>query len=377
MERNIADTPMLSNRYKLLDTLGAGGMAVVYRAQDMMLERPVAIKLLRQDYSGNSGFRHQFRAEAKSAANLSHPNIVTVHDFGFDSGRLFIVMEYVPGKDLKSLIRERGQFQVSEAVSLMAQACAGIGYAHRAGLVHCDVKPHNMLVTPDRRLKVTDFGIARALSSINPGEHSDEVWGSPQYFSPEQAAGAAPSPASDVYSLGVILYEMLTGQLPFIANDAQELARMHREARPTPPRRLNKDIPPDLEQIILKVLSKEPAQRYRTADQLGRLLVPFAQRSEIPIELPAENGYSTLHPLHNVAVTPSPRPVVVAPLVSVQPAAPGMEPTETASAEAASLLPPLFTPDIIVLTIIAVVLWVGMLPFGAFVLLKLGILGAP
>lgn len=255
-------------------------MSLVYRARDLMLERPVAIKILREDFSQNAEFRERFRQEAKAAANLSHPNIVTVHDFGFDAGRLFIVMEFVPGTDLKTLLRQRGRFTIDEAVHLMIQACAGIGYAHRAGLIHCDIKPHNMLVTPDQRLKVTDFGIARALATIHPDEQSDVVWGSPQYFSPEQAAGGAPSPASDVYSLGIILYEMLTGQLPFNANDAGELARLHREGIPVPPRQLNPAIPPALELIVLKIISKEPSARYRTADQLGRVLLTFSKPPE-------------------------------------------------------------------------------------------------
>ena len=379
MEHNIADTPMLSNRYKLLETLGAGGMAVVYRAQDMMLERPVAIKLLRQDYSGNHGFRNQFRLEAKAAANLSHPNIVTVHDFGFDAGRLFIVMEFVPGKDLKSLVKERGRFQVAEAVNLIAQACAGIGYAHRAGIIHCDVKPHNMIITPDKRLKVTDFGIARALISINPDEHTDEVWGSPQYFSPEQAAGLAPSPASDVYSLGVVLYEMLTGQLPFTATDAQELARQHREVRPVPPRRLAREIPPELEQIILKVLSKEPAQRYRSADQLGRLLAPFAGMPEMLQPFPPEQPRATPPPPVYRPVQAPRQPFTRPNTYQAQPAPLEEEeaPLQAAVAQADPLLPPFLSPDIIILTIIAVVLWVGMLPFGAYVLLRLGLIGTP
>lgn len=264
---------LLNDRYQLQDTLGTGGMAVVYKARDLMLERSVAVKVLREDFSRDPAFRERFRQEARAAANLSHPNIVTVHDFGLDQGHLFIVMEYMPGTDLKTLIKQKERFPVSEALELAIQACGGIGYAHRAGLVHCDVKPHNMLVTPEGRLKVTDFGIARALSTISPDEQSDVVWGSPHYFSPEQAGGRPPSPASDVYSLGVILYEMVTGRLPFVASDSAELARMHREDKPVAPRYYNNSIPSSLEEIMLKVLSKEPSSRYRTADQLGRLLL--------------------------------------------------------------------------------------------------------
>ncbi|HEX2978643.1 MAG TPA: protein kinase [Anaerolineaceae bacterium] len=271
------DTPLLNNRYQLQQTLGTGGMAVVYRAQDLMLERPVAIKILREETSSDVDFQNRFRQEAKAAANLSHPNIVTVHDFGLDAGRLFLVLEYMPGTDLKSLERQRGRFPVEEALQIITQACAGVGYAHRAGLIHCDIKPHNILVSPDQRVKVTDFGIARALASVQPDEHTDVVWGSPQYFSPEQAAGGPPSPASDVYSLGVVLFEMLTGQLPFQAADPGELARLHREAQPPFPRQLNPEIPPHLEQVLLKVLSKEPSSRYRTADQFGRVLLSILQ----------------------------------------------------------------------------------------------------
>ena len=276
------ESRLLNNRYLLLEQRGKGGMAIVYRARDTMLEREVAVKVLRENYSRDPAFLDRFRQEAKSAANLSHPNIVTVHDFGLDNGQLFIVMEYVPGTDLKSLIKQRGRFSSEEAIPLLIQACAGLGYAHRAGLVHCDVKPQNMLVTPDMRLKVTDFGIARALSSIHAEEQNKEVWGSPQYFSPEQASGAAPSPASDVYSLGVTMYEMLTGSLPFHANTTAELAHMHIEAEPVPIAEMLPDISPVLEQILTKVLSKEPSQRYRTADQLGRLLLNFGNAKSSP-----------------------------------------------------------------------------------------------
>jgi eukaryotic-like serine/threonine-protein kinase len=276
------ESRLLNNRYLILEQLGKGGMAIVYRARDTMLERSVAVKVLRESYSRDQAFLDRFRQEAKAAANLSHPNIVTVHDFGLDNGQLFIVMEYVPGTDLKTLINQRGRFTPEEAVPLLIQACAGIGYAHRAGLVHCDVKPQNMLVTPDMRLKVTDFGIARALSTIHPEEQSDVIWGSPQYFSPEQAAGAAPSPASDVYSLGVIMYEMLTGSLPFHADTAAELAKLHIQADPVPIAEMLPNIPPVLEQIQTKLLSKEPSQRYRTADQLGRVLLTFGNAKAAP-----------------------------------------------------------------------------------------------
>jgi serine/threonine-protein kinase len=265
-------------------------MAVVYKALDLWLERPVAIKILQQNYSSDIAFRQRFHHEAKAAANLSHPNIVTVYDFGLDQEQLYIVMEFVPGKDLKSLIKEHGLYNANDALPLLVQACAGIGYAHRSGLIHCDVKPQNFLVSPDQRLKVTDFGIARALATVPADEQNEIVWGSPQYFSPEQAAGEAPSPASDVYSLGVISYEMLTGRLPFKSSDPLELARMHREVIPDPPHRYNPQIPPALEQIIMKVLSKEPAARYRTADQLGSVLQSINTRSEAYPITPAQQS---------------------------------------------------------------------------------------
>jgi serine/threonine protein kinase len=305
----MTEPTILNERYQLDERLGTGGMALVYRAHDLMLERDVAVKILREDFSEDAEFKERFRQEARAAANLTHPNIVTVHDFGLEAGRPFIVMEYVPGDHLKNLLQRRGRFNVDETVSLMIQACAGVGYAHRAGLVHCDIKPHNFLITPDNRLKVADFGIARALASIQPEEKSEIVWGSPQYFSPEQAAGGAPSPASDVYSLGVVAYEMLTGRLPFRAESSTELSRMHREDPPPSPRQFNPRIPPSLEQIILKVLSKEPSSRYRTADQLGRVLVTFTRQSTAATtvtntELPRAPKYRPGSPLPNQSPKP-------------------------------------------------------------------------
>lgn len=300
------EQPLLNNRYKLLQSLGKGGMSLVYSAYDLMLDRPVAIKILKEDLSFDQAFRDRFHLEAKAAANLSHPAIVTIHDFGFDHERLFIVMEQVPGTDLKTLLLQRGRLPLEEALPLFIQACSGIGYAHRAGLVHCDIKPHNMLVTPDWRLKVTDFGIARALASIQPDEHHDEIWGSPQYFSPEQAAGLAPQPASDVYSLGVVMYEALTGQLPFFGESVSEYAQKHLYETPVPPSHLNSLISPEMEAIMLKVLSKEPSQRYRTADQLGRVLQSNIHTGATPTGSPTQY-YTPTDPGATIVSTP-PRP---------------------------------------------------------------------
>jgi len=280
---------VLNDRYQLDKQLGEGGMAIVYQASDLMLERTIAVKILRKDFSKSKAFQERFKEEARAAANLTHPNIVTVHDFGFDNDRLFIVMEHVPGTDLKQIIKKSGALPADHASRLFIQACAGIGYAHRAGLVHCDIKPHNMLVTPDHRLKVTDFGIARALASVKHDEQSQAIWGSPAYFSPEQAAGRAPSPASDVYSLGIVLFEMLTGELPFTDPSPQELALLHRYEAPPSAREINPEISAELEEIVVKVLSKEPSSRYRTADQLGRIVISFTEMldSQIQVEIPA------------------------------------------------------------------------------------------
>jgi serine/threonine-protein kinase len=258
-------------------------MANVYKAMDLNLQRDVAVKILRTDLIEDPNFRARFLQEARSAANLTHPNIVTIYDFGHDSGQFFIIMEYVEGNDLKTVIRSQGQQSVQQAVDLMIQIGQGVGYAHRAGLVHCDLKPQNILVSPDGRVKITDFGISRALASITPEERADVVWGSPKYFSPEQAAGNAPSPASDVYALGIILFELLTGELPFEANTSADLAELHQTAQPPTPRIKNPSISIELELILLKVLSKEPAARYRTADQFARVLMNLDKRPQVRV----------------------------------------------------------------------------------------------
>ena len=263
---------LLKNRYKLEKIIGSGGIAVIYLAQDTLLERIIDCHILRKKYSDDQLVQNRFKFEAKSAANLSHPNIVAVYDFGYDAGRLFIIMEYVNGSDLKTLMRKKGIFSQKESVRLITQACEGLDYAHNNGIIHCDVKPHNFIITKDDKLKITDFGIAQALTNINSREKHDIVWGSPLYFSPEQAAGKAPSKSSDIYSLGVILYEMITGKPPFVSDDANELIMLHRSKKPIPPIEINKNVLPELNNITLKILSKDPSSRYRTISQLKNAL---------------------------------------------------------------------------------------------------------
>jgi len=270
---------LLNNRYRLLELVGSGGMAAVYRGEDTLLQRQVAVKVLRESFAGDPAFLARFQREARAAANLDHPSIVTVYDVGQDGDRHYIVMEYMDGQDLKTLIRQKGRLSVDETLDITIQVCAGVGHAHKAGLIHCDIKPQNVLVTRDGRAKVTDFGIARALSESGITE-SETVWGSPLYFSPEQAAGEPPSPASDVYSIGVMMYEMLAGSLPFQAEKPAALALMHMREEPPPLIVRNPQVPSQLEWIIRKVLAKEPSVRYRTAEQLAHVLEEYSRRSE-------------------------------------------------------------------------------------------------
>ena len=270
---------ILNNRYRVLAQVAGGGMAVIFKAHDTLLNRVVAVKVLRDTFAQDATFRARFQQEAQAAANLAHPNIVTVYDYGQDGAQSYIVMEYVEGRDLKNLIRTEALLPIDRAVDLMVQACAALGYAHRAGLVHCDVKPQNILVTHDGRVKVTDFGIARALSASVP-QNVETVWGTPHYFSPEQAAGEPPTPASDVYSLGVVLYEMLAGRVPFDADNHTDLALQHMRDQPPPLTALNPAVPIQVEQIILRAMAKEPTQRYRSADQFGRALLDYRRMTD-------------------------------------------------------------------------------------------------
>ena len=270
---------MLNGRYRLISRIGVGGMSVVYKAQDVALGRLVAIKILHESLTGDPQFVENFRREAQAAASLSHPNVVTVHDVGQDGSRHYIVMELVEGEDLKTTMRHWAPLPLANALDLAIQICKGVGYAHRAGFVHCDVKPQNVLVTKDGRAMVVDFGIARVISEATI-TRGDASWGTPHYFSPEQAAGQSATPASDVYAIGIVLYEMLTGRLPFQADSPAALALKHLTEEPPPITDLNPQVPLQVAQIIHKVLSKEPAARYRTADQLGSILQNYRIESE-------------------------------------------------------------------------------------------------
>ncbi|MFO7322767.1 MAG: protein kinase [Chloroflexota bacterium] len=269
---------VLNNRYRLTAQQGSGGMAVIYKAIDQALGRTVAVKILRPSLTDDPAFLARFRNEARSVANLTHPNIVTVHDVGNDGPTHYIVMEFVEGQDLKRIIRAEGALGVDRALNLAIQICAGIGFAHRAGLVHADVKPQNILVTRDDTVKVTDFGIAQALTDTQPGEKQSVVWGSPHYFAPEQARGERPTPASDVYSIGIVLFEMLTGRLPYSGANQQELALAHIRDRIPHVTEFNPEVPEALSSIVYKVMGKEPSTRYRMADQLGNILISYRDR---------------------------------------------------------------------------------------------------
>jgi serine/threonine-protein kinase len=268
MDEMTSAFPIINKRYQILNTIANGGMSVVYRSKDLILERHVALKILKRDLSEDQVFRNRFKAEAKASAKLTHPNIVTTYDFGLYSKRLFIVMELVNGSHLKDWIVKKKISSMYNGFLLLKQASSGLAYAHQQGIVHCDIKPQNMLVSDEGTLKITDFGISRALETISRAEKHSEIWGSPFYISPEQARGKPPSPASDVYSLGVILYEVFTGNLPFMDDDALVLLEKHQTEDFIPPRIINPAIPDYLENIITKALEKDPNKRFTNGSEI-------------------------------------------------------------------------------------------------------------
>ena len=252
---------LIDNRYKIVSSIGEGGMANVYLAWDTILEREVAVKILRGDLADDEKFVRRFQREANSASSLKHPNIVEMYDVGEDNGRYFIVMEYVNGKTLKSLIKKRGALNLNEAVDIMLQLTSGIACAHDSYIIHRDIKPQNIMILEDGRVKITDFGIAMALNQ-NELTQTNSVMGSVHYLPPEQASGSGCTIKSDIYSLGILMFELFTGHVPFKGDNAVEIAIKHMKDPIPSVCSENPNIPQSIENIILKACAKNPKNRY-------------------------------------------------------------------------------------------------------------------
>lgn len=257
----------LSGRYKILRVIGGGGMANVYLARDMILDRDVAMKVLRFDFSNDDEFIKRFRREAQSATSLAHPNIVSIFDVGEEDGIYYIVMEYVEGNTLKQYIQQYAPLHPREALNIMEQIVSAIAHAHENHIVHRDIKPHNILIDPHGNVKVTDFGIAMALSSTTITQ-TNSVLGSVHYLSPEQARGGMANKKSDIYSLGIVLFELLTGRLPFDGESAISIALKHLQSETPSAKRWNATIPQSVENIILKAMAKDTFHRYESAEEM-------------------------------------------------------------------------------------------------------------
>jgi serine/threonine protein kinase len=261
---------LFDGRYRIMRKLGSGGMADVYLAEDEELGRRVAIKILNDRHATDEQFVERFRREAKNAAGLSHPNIVSIYDRGEAEGTYYIAMEYLDGRSLKELVVARGPLPIPDAIEATRQVLTALRFAHRKGVVHRDIKPHNVMADADGRLKVTDFGIARA--GVSQMTEAGSIIGTAQYLSPEQARGAVVDQRSDLYSIGVVLYEMLTGEVPFTGESPVEIAMKHLSDTPRPPSVLRPDIPPDLDMVVLRALAKSPEDRFQTAEEMDEEL---------------------------------------------------------------------------------------------------------
>lgn len=316
---------ILNNRYELEQRIGEGGMARVYRGRDLRLNRTVAVKVLHGHYASDPAFLQRFHHEAQAAANLRHPNIVEVYDVGQDGDVHYIVMEYIEGSDLKPLIMRSGPLPIERALGIAEAVARALDVAHRMGMVHRDIKPQNIIVGPEGQVKITDFGIAKSALSTALTE-TGVTFGTADYISPEQARGLVATPRSDVYALGVTLYEMLTGRLPFSGDSAVAIAMQHVSSDPPPPRMFNPHIPPRLEGLVLRALSKDPQQRPATGQEFAQLLSSYRQvggqetmvRPVVPYVMPqhapqvaARSGTQPVQQVHRPPLPPS-RPQVVA-----------------------------------------------------------------
>ena len=302
---------LLNQRYRVLGLLGEGGMSTVYRAEDTALGRPVAIKVLREQLARDRAFLARFRDEARAAASLSHPNIVAIYDVGQDAGLHYIVMEYVDGPSLKDVVAREAPLPIDRATALAQQVLAALDAAHQRGIVHRDIKPQNVLLTRDGTAKVADFGIARQLAAAGQTQGGD-VFGTAAYLAPERASGKEATAASDVYSAGVLLFEMLTGRLPFTGDSPVEVALKHVQEQPPPLHRFNPGVPAGLEAVVLRALAKDPSQRYGTAREMARALVEY-ERAATAVTTPLKVMGGAMAPVLAAPARAAARPVPDAP----------------------------------------------------------------
>lgn len=294
---------VFNNRYKISDRIGIGGMAEVYRAQDSVLGRVVAVKVMLPQYAADPAFTQRFRQEAAAAANLQSPYIVNVYDWGQDQGIYYIVMEYVRGSDLKTAIKERGAINQRKVAEIGSQVCQALVVAHNLDIIHRDIKPQNLMIQPDGNVKVMDFGIARAKNSVMT--QTSSVLGTAHYVSPEQAQGKELTAASDIYSLGIVLYEAATGKLPFDGPDAVSVAMKQVNDIPVLPSEINPDIDMALEDIIMKALEKDPTRRFATASEMKQTLNDYLAGR--PVDLGA--GFASSKTSIMDGASPIPNPV--------------------------------------------------------------------
>ncbi|NLV20516.1 MAG: Stk1 family PASTA domain-containing Ser/Thr kinase [Syntrophomonadaceae bacterium] len=273
---------ILGGRYELLEIIGEGGMAKVYKAHCRILDRIVAVKILKEEFSRDKSFVEKFKTEALSAARINHPNIVNIYDVGQEGDIYYIVMELVEGRTLKEIISNEAPLAVERAVDIAIMICDGVHHAHEKGIIHRDIKPHNILITDHGMVKVADFGIARAISNATITYGNNNIVGSVHYISPEQARGETVNRTSDIYSIGCVLYEMLTGRAPFNADSAITVALKHIHDEVPSPRKLNPDVPVALENIIMKAMQKNPGQRFASAQDMRNALLSI--NMQIPEE---------------------------------------------------------------------------------------------
>jgi len=332
--RHAGGASLGNGRYELGEPIATGGMATVYKAWDTRVERVVAVKILRSLAKTDRRAIERFRREAHAAARLSHPNAVTIYDFLEEQGEHYLIMEYVDGVNLKQYLAQKGRLAPGEAVQIAGQICSVLQVAHTQGFIHRDIKPQNIMITRDGQAKLTDFGIVRVMEAAGL-TNTGIVLGTADYLSPEQARGEPLSPASDLYSLGVVLYEMLAGRPPFVGSSAVQVAMQHANNLPPPPSRYNPRIPKPLELVVKQTLQKAPERRYSDADAMRRALRSSLKKSieegvTIPSNLPA------VEPNPNQRITAPPPASTERPAQS----APGPLPLQTASPSERQMAPP-------------------------------------